>query len=77
MQDATHDLDAMQKAYLVAVEEWMSAIREEATLASANHSLAEVDKWEGAHFREDEIRSRVKDAKRRYEDALRQKFFGF
>jgi hypothetical protein len=42
-----------------------------------NHSVAEVDKWEGAHFAEDEIRSKVKAAKKKYEDALREKFFGF
>lgn len=77
MQDATDELDAMQKAYLAAVDEWLGAIREEARLASANHSVAEVDKWEAAHFKEDEVRRRVKDAKRRYEDALREKFFGF
>jgi hypothetical protein len=46
-------------------------------LASVNHSIAEVDKWEAAHFKEDEIRSKVKAAKKQYEDALREKFFGF
>jgi len=46
-------------------------------LASVNHSIAEVDKWEAAHFKEDEIREKVKAAKQRYDDALRQKFFGF
>ena len=71
------ELDQMQKAYKAAVEEWLAAIREEEALASVNHSIAEVDKWEQAHFKEDEIRSKVKAAKRRYEDALREKFFGF
>jgi hypothetical protein len=41
-----------------------------------NHTVAEVDKWEGAYFKEDEIRNKVKAAKKRYEDALR-KIFGF
>jgi hypothetical protein len=39
--------------------------------------VAEVDKWEHAHFREDEIRGKVKAAKKKYEAALREKFFGF
>ena len=39
--------------------------------------VAEVDKWEGAHFKEDEIRNKVKAAKKKYEDALPKKFFGF
>jgi hypothetical protein len=73
----TLELDQMQKAYKAAVEEWIAAIKDEEALASVNHTVAEVDKWEAAHFKEDEIRSKVKDAKRRYEDALREKFFGF
>ena len=71
------DLDQMQNAYKVAVEEWITAIKQEEALASVNHSIAEVDKWEQAHFEEDEIRSKAKAAKRRYEDALREKFYGF
>ena len=74
--DNTH-LDEKQAAYKAAVEEWIAAIKEEEALASVNHSIAEVDKWEAAHFKEDEIRAKVKAAKQRYEDALRQKFFGF
>jgi hypothetical protein len=61
----------------IAVEEWITAIKQEEELASVNHTIAEVDKWEGANFREDELRSKVKAAKKRYEDALREKFFGF
>ncbi len=70
-------LDEMQSAYKAAVEKWIAAIREEEALASVNHSVAEVDKWEAAHFKEDDIRKEVKAAKKQYEDALRQKFFGF
>jgi hypothetical protein len=73
----TVELDQMQNAYKAAVEEWIAAIKQEETLASVNHTVAEVDQWEGAHFKEDEIRNKVKAAKKRYEDALREKFFGF
>ena len=71
------ELDALQLAYKNAVEGWIAAIRKEEELASVNHDVAEVDKWEQAHFAEDEMRSNVKEAKARYEDALREKFFGF
>jgi hypothetical protein len=71
------DLDQMQAAYKAAVEEWIAAIKQEEALASVTHTVAEVDKWEGANFREDELRNKVKAAKKRYEDALREKFFGF
>ena len=71
------ELDRMQAAYKAAVEEWIKAIRDEEALASVNHSVAEVDEWEAAHFREDELRNAVKTAKKQYEDALRRKFFDF
>jgi len=71
------DLDQMQAAYKTAVEQWIAAIKEEEALASVTHSVAEVDKWENANFKEDELRNKVKAAKKRYEDALREKFFGF
>jgi hypothetical protein len=77
MQNDTSELDRMQTAYKAVVEEWITAIKQEEALASVNHSVAEVDKWEGAHFAEDKIRSKVKAAKKKYEDALREKFFGF
>jgi hypothetical protein len=77
MSDNALELDRMQKAYKAAVEEWIAAIRHEEDLASVNHSIAEVDEWEQAHFEEDELRNKVKAAKKRYEDALREKFFGF
>jgi hypothetical protein len=71
------ELDELQLAYRSAVEAWIAAIRKEEDLASVNHDVAEVDKWEQAHFEEDEMRSNVKEAKAKYEDALREKFFGF
>jgi L-arabinose isomerase len=77
MPDDTLELDQMQSAYKAAVEDWIAAIKQEETLASVNHTVAEVDKWEQAHFAEEEIRTKVKAAKRQYEDALRKKFFGF
>jgi hypothetical protein len=71
------ELDELQANYKAAVEAWIAAIRKEEALVSVNHSVAEVDKWEQAHFEEDEMRSVVKDAKAKYEDALREEFFGF
>jgi hypothetical protein len=77
MQNDALVLDQLRGAYKAAVEEWIAAIKQEEALASVNHSVAQVDQWERAHLREDEIRSKVKAAKKRYEDALREKFFGF
>ncbi|HTZ90451.1 MAG TPA: hypothetical protein VMA71_08920 [Alloacidobacterium sp.] len=71
------ELDQLQASYKAAVEAWIAAIREEEALASGDHSVAEVDKWEAAHFREEDARDKAKEAKSAYEDALREKFFGF
>lgn len=71
------ELDEMQAAYKAAVDEWLAAIRAEEALASGNHSEAEVDAWEAAGFREEEARNAAKEAKEKYEDALREKFFNF
>ncbi len=70
-------LDERQRAYKLAVEEWITAIRQEEALASVHHSVAKLDKWEQAHFREDKIRSKALEAKKQYEDALREMQFGF
>lgn len=77
MQHEVSEVYRMQGAYKAAVEEWVSAIRQEEALASVIHSVADVDKWEAAHFKEEEVRNRVKAAKKQYEDALRLKFFKF
>jgi dynactin complex subunit len=77
MSSEHSELDELQASYKAAVEQWISAIRKEEALASVDHSLAELDAWEQAHLDEDEIRSSVKEAKETYEDALREKFFGF
>ena len=77
MAENTEQLDRLQKDYIAEVEKWIFAIRAEEALAAVNHTVAQVDKWESAHFKEDEIRNRVKAAKKTYEDALRRTFYGF
>jgi hypothetical protein len=77
MEVEESELDQKQSAYKVAVEAWIAAIREEEALASGDHSVAEVDRWEESDFREEALRKKVKAAKKEYEDALRLKFFDF
>ena len=71
------ELDELQVAYKNLVEVWIAAIRKEEALASVNHDVADVDKWEQAHFEEDDLRKAAKKSKAKYEGALREKFFGF
>jgi hypothetical protein len=77
MPENSAELDQMQSSYKTAVEQWIAAIKQEEALASINHTIAEVDRWEQAHFKEEEIRNQAKAAKLRYENVLRKQFFGF
>jgi hypothetical protein len=71
------ELDQMQANYKTAVDEWITAIRQEEALASVNHTVAQVDQWELADDREEEARNKAKAAKTAYESALRKEFFHF
>jgi hypothetical protein len=70
-------LDLMLRAYKASVDEWIAAIREEECLASVDPTVAQVDDWENAHFKEEEARNKAKQAKNDYEDAIRRGLFGF
>jgi hypothetical protein len=76
MEQNTQRLDQLQNAYKAAVEGWIAAIRAEEALASVNHSVADVDVWENAHFHEEDLRNKTMGAKKAYEAELRFKFFG-
>jgi hypothetical protein len=75
--DLQQELDQLQADYKAAVDNWVNAIREEEALASCNHDVAELDKWEAAHFREHKLHKEVDYRKRLYENALRKEFYGF
>jgi hypothetical protein len=77
MENENAELNRLQAAYKAAIDEWIVLIREEEALASVDHSLAEVDQWENAGFRQEEAGNKAKTAKEEYEGALREKFFGF
>lgn len=70
-------LDQLQREYKAAVEKWITAIKHEEALASVHHSGAKLDRWQQAHFQEEEGRNVVLAAKKRYEDGLREVQFGF
>ena len=70
-------IDKILRDYRAAVDAWIDAIRQEVELTSANHSIAEIDKWERAADLEEEARTTVRTLKDAYESALRRKFFHF
>jgi hypothetical protein len=76
MSDEHAELDQLQGAYKATVDRWIAAIRAEAALASVNHTVAQVDEWENAHFQAEALRHQAEAAKTEYEGALRSRFFG-
>ena len=76
MDEEDPELDRLQNAYKAAVEAWITAIRAEEALASVHHRVAEVDKWESAHFIAEAARERAEAAKAEYEAGLRASLFG-
>ena len=58
---AIAELDRLRQAYKAAVEQWVTAIRAEENLATADHTVPAVDVWEHAGFttkKRPEIRSK-------------------
>ena len=71
------ELDRLRQAYKDKVDEWIAAIRAEEDLATADHSVPAIDVWEHAGFGEEEARAKAIEARKAYEDALRQVDFNF
>lgn len=59
MQVDMSDIDQLQSVHKAALGEWIAAIKQEEELAPVNHSVADVDKWEAAHFKEDDVRGKA------------------
>jgi len=70
------DYDRLRQAYKDAVDEWVTAIREEEALATPDHSMVAMEHWDAACFKEQEAQEKAKEAKEAYKDALRQFNYG-
>ena len=71
------ELDHLQQAYKEAVERWVTAIREEESLATSDHSIVAWERWEQAGFRQKEAGEQATAAKEAYKDGLRNRDYGF
>ena len=68
---ATENLDQLRLAYKTAVDKWVNAIRAEEALATADHSMTAWEKWDTAHFAEQDSEAKADEAREAYKDALR------
>jgi hypothetical protein len=70
------DLDQLRLAYKKAVDEWVLAIRNEEALATPDHSMTAMEKWDDAHFKEQDAHSKATEARDAYKDGLRSVNYG-
>jgi hypothetical protein len=70
------DLDQLRLAYKQATDEWVAVIRAEEALATPDHSMIAMEKWDDAHFREEDAHTKATRAREEYKDALRNVNYG-
>jgi hypothetical protein len=70
------DLDQLRLAYKSATHEWVEAIRAEEALATPDHSMIAMEKWDDAHFREESAHTKASEAREAYKDGLRSANYG-
>ena len=69
-------LDQLRTAYKQAVDEWVDAIRAEEALATEDHSMVAMEKWDDAHFKEQDAQKKAHEARDAYKDKLRNLNYG-
>jgi hypothetical protein len=74
--DKEVDLDELRLVYKKAVDEWVEAIRAEEALASPDHSMTAMERWDEAHFREHDAHTKATEAREAYKDGLRGVNYG-
>jgi len=70
------DLDQLRSTYKQAVDAWVQAIRAEEALATEDHSMIAMEKWDDAHFREQDAQAKASQAREAYKDQLRAVNYG-
>jgi hypothetical protein len=70
------DYDRLRQEYKSAVEAWVAAIREEESLATPDHSMVSMEKWDAAGFKEQDTQKKALAAKKALKDALREFNYG-
>lgn len=68
-------LDELQTTYKQAVDQWVSAIRAEEALASADHSETAMEHWDKADFQVQDAEKQAKKARDAYKEGLRHLHF--
>jgi len=70
------DMDQIRLAYKKATDEWVNSIRAEEELATPDHSMVAWERWDAAHFTEQDASAKATEAREAYKDALRTANYG-
>jgi hypothetical protein len=70
------DLDQLRVEYHRTVDGWVNTIRAEEALATEDHSMVAMEKWDDAHFQEQDAQKKAKEARDAYKDELRRANYG-
>ena len=71
------EFDQLLRSYRQAVDAWVGAIRAEESLATGDHSMVQMEKWDDAGFKLHDAELTAKKARDAYKNALRKKNYGF
>jgi hypothetical protein len=71
------DFDQLLRSYKQAVDAWVGTIRAEESLATEDHSMVQMEKWDDAGFKLHDAELTAKKARDAYKNALRKKNYGF
>jgi hypothetical protein len=69
--------DFLLTEYNESIDRWIEAIRKEVGLATPDHSMEAMEKWDDAGFLVQDAEAVAKKARDRYKNALRKKNYGF
>jgi hypothetical protein len=64
-------LDQLRLDYKQAVDAWVDTIRSEEALATPDHSMTAMEKWDDAHFAEQDAQRKAAEAREAYKNGLR------
>jgi hypothetical protein len=65
------NLNQLRLDYKRAVDAWVDTIRSEEALATPDHSMTAMEKWDEAHFAEQDAQRKAAEAREAYKDGLR------
>ncbi len=69
--------DSLLTQYKTAIDHWIEAIRSEESLATSDHSMVEMEKWDDAGFAVQDAEAVAKKTRDQYKNALRKRNYGF